>query len=336
MKNKHENIDEILLLRIIENKADDSELALFRKWQNESAENAALFVQLKKTYEISSFDKHSTQANWQQVLNKVRTGYNVPDFIELPELQVAQKTIGINLLLRVAAVVVLIIGLTFLFKNIVFNSEQLIVSGNDLKNNEPYLMADGSLVYLNGDAEISFSKHFGEKNRKLELKGEAFFEVKRNEKLPFQILSNKTTTRVLGTSFNVFSDVLGKVEVSVVTGIVEFYTDKRNSVELHAGEQGTYIPATNGIKKDVINDPNFQSWKTGVLIFKDTPLNDALEILSRHYSKVFLFNGIRNKKPDITTKFDNQSIEAVLEELNLLLNTKNEFKNDTIVFKPDV
>ena len=336
MKSKQENIDEVLLLRIIENKADDSEVAFFKKWQNESAENAALFAQLKRTYEISSFDRHSTRENWQQVLNKVRTGYNVPDFIELPELQRTQKTIRINSLLRVAAVVALIIGLTFLFKNIVFNSEQLIVSGDDLKNNEPYLMADGSLVYLNDDAEISFSKHFGEKNRKLELKGEAFFEVQRNEKLPFQISSNNTTTRVLGTSFNVLSDITGEVKVSVVTGIVEFSTKKRNSVELHGGEQGTYIPATKSIKKDVINDPNFQSWKTGILIFRDTPLNDVFEILGRHYSRIFLFNEAGSKKPEITTKFDNQSIEAVLEELNLLLNTKNEFKNDTIIFKPNI
>ncbi|MDA3893589.1 MAG: FecR family protein [Salinivirgaceae bacterium] len=333
MKSKQKNIDETLLLRIIEYKADDSEVALFKEWHNESAENAALFAQLKKTYELSSFDKHSTQANWQQVVDKVKTGYSVPDFIELPEPQTARKIIRLNSLLRVAALVALVIGLTFLFKNVVFNSEQLIVSGNDLKNNEPYLLADGSMVYLNSDAEISFSKHFGAKNRKLELKGEAFFEVQRNEKLPFQITSNKTTTKVLGTSFNVFSDLSGNVKVSVVRGVVTFFTDKSNIVELHAGEQGIFDPFKKSLKKDIINDLNFQSWKTGIMKFNETPVNDVFDLLNKHYSKTLLFDDEKGKGLNITTTFDNQSIEAVLEELNLLLNTKNVKKNDTIIFK---
>lgn len=335
MQNKQENIDEVLLLRVIENKADDSEKALFTKWYNKSAENALLFDQLKKAWELSSFDEHSIEANWQQVVNKVRIGYNVPDFIELPEVQRARKTIGLKLLLRVAAAVVLVVGLFFLFKSIGFSSEQLIVSGNDQKNNEPYQMADGSLVYLNGNAEISFSKHFGTKNRNLTLKGEAFFEVHRNENLPFQITTNETTTRVLGTSFNVFSDEKGNVKVSVVKGLVEFSSQKENSTKLHAGEQGTYLPETAGIKKEVINDPNFQSWKTGILIFEETQLSEAFEILNRYYGKVFLFEGENQTKTNITTEFDNQSIEDVLEELNLLLNTKIKFKNDTIIFIPN-
>ena len=335
MKNEQENIDEILLLRIIENKADELEKVLFNKWYNESAKNAALFAQLKKIWESVSFDMHSTKTNWQQVVNKLRTGYNVPDYIKLPEVQQARKTIRLNSLLRVAAMVVLVVGVSYLFRNIVFNSEQLIVSGNDLQNNGPYQMADSSLVYLNGDSEISFSKHFGSKNRNLTLKGEAFFEVKRNENMPFQITTDSTTTRVLGTSFNVFSDATGKVKVSVVTGLVEFFTDNKNAVKLHPGEQAIYLPETVGIKKDVINDPNFQSWKTGILIFKETPLLETFEILNRHYAKVFLLQVKNKTKTNITTKFDNQPIEDVLEELNLLLNTKNQFRNDTIIFIPN-
>jgi ferric-dicitrate binding protein FerR (iron transport regulator) len=330
MQNKQENIDELLLIRIIEDKADDAEKLLFTTWYNQSAENAALFARLKKVWELSSFKLYSTEANWQQVVKKVRTGFNVPDYIELPEVQGAQKTIGLKLLLRTAAAAILVVGLFFLFKNIGFNSEQLIVSGKDLKKDEPYLMADSSLVYLNGNAEISFSKHFGTKDRDLTLKGEAFFEVSKNEKLPFQITSNATTTRVLGTSFNVFSDEKGIVKVSVVTGVVEFFAEKENSAKLQTGEQGTYLPETTVIKKEVINDPNFQSWRTGVLIFEETPLSEAFEILNRHYSKVFFLKGESETK--ITTVFDNQPVEDVLEELNLLLNTKNKFKNDTILF----
>ena len=208
----------------------------------------------------------------------------------------------------------------------VFNPEQLIVSGSDLKNNEAYQLADGSLVYLHGESTISFAEDFGSKNRNLTLRGEAFFEVTKNNNFPFVITTNKTKTRVVGTSFNVFSNAVGEVKVSVVSGVVNFYANKNNFIELHAGEQGAYNPAKNGIEK-AINDENFQAWRTGVLVFKDTPLSEAFKLLSRHYSQVFLYRKTKEEMPVLTTTFDNQTLQAVQEELNLLLNTKNVFRN---------
>ena len=63
------------------------------------------------------------------------------------------------------------------------------------------------------------------------------------------------------------------------------------------------------------------------------PLSIINAILPANVRTYFLFDGEKGKTPNITTTFDNQSIRAVLEELNLLLNTKNEIKNDTIIFK---
>jgi transmembrane sensor len=334
MKNKQQNIDEVLLLRVIENRTDEGEKVRFKEWYDNSAENAAYFDQLKKTYERSSFDSYSADANWNQVVDKVRSGYTVPDYIELPETGLTGKNVGWSILLRVAAVIVLAAGIGFLINNIVFNPEQLIVSGNEMKNNEPYQMADGSLVYLHGNSEIQFHRNFGKNSRELVLTGEAFFEIAKHEELPFVIKSHRTSIKVLGTSFNVFSDMSGQVKVNVVSGVVEFSADARNSVTLSAGEQGAFHPGTDLIEKTVVNDSNFLSWKTGVLVFKETPVNKAFETLGRYYDRVLLYDNRKDRMPAITTTFDNQPLEAVLEELNLLLNTKNEFHNETIVFKP--
>lgn len=333
MKNEQENIDEVLLLKIIENKADDSEKALFEEWQNKSADNKALFAQFKKVYELSSFDAYSAKANWQKVVQKIETGYTVPDYVELPNTNENKKTKRINVLLRVAAVIVLMLGLAFLFKTVVFKPEQLIVSGKNLENNEPYQLKDGSLVFLNGSSQITVSNNFGTKNREITLKGEAYFEIERNEHIPFIINTNKTQIKVLGTSFNVFSNLSGQVKVSVVSGKVAFSKGKEAVVHLVAGEQGNYNPVTKAIKKTDIDNPNFLAWKTGDFIFEDTPVDEAFALLSQYYSKVLYFEEKENR-PEITTTFKNQAFDAVLEELNLLLNTKNEFKNDTILFKP--
>lgn len=333
MNKKQENIDDALLLKVIEGRANDMEITVFQKWQNESQENSELFAEMKKVYQLSTFDKHSTKANWDVVVNKVRTGYNVPDFIELAQSQKKRKIVQLNVLLRVAAIIVLFIGMIFLFKSIDFNDEQLIVSGSELKNNEAYQLADGSLVYLQGNSEISFQESFGSKNRELNLKGQAFFEVRKNKELPFVIVTNNTKTKVLGTSFNVYSDSLGEVKVSVVSGVVRFYSNEKNSVKLHPHEQGIYNPITAQIKKADVKNQNFMAWKTGNIVFNDTPIDEAFDVLSRHYTKRFLYKSTENEIPVINTAFNKQPLEAVLEELNLLLDTKTVIKNDTIVFE---
>lgn len=335
MKKMQKEIEERLLLKVVEGRADESETNLFNQWMESSGENAELFARLKKTYQLSSFENHSAQANWDKVVHKVGTGYTVPDFIELPDTNRVSRRIRFSPLLRVAAAITLLIGISFLLHFTVFNSGQRTVSGKNLSNNEPYRMPDGSLVFLHGDSEIAFAKKFGSKSREVSLTGEAFFEIVKAEGKPFVVKVNNTTTRVLGTSFNVFSDQSGQVKVSVMSGLVEFFeSGTMEVVQLVAGEQGRYNPEAKRVEKSAISDPNFQAWKTGVLIFRDTPLEEALLTIGKHYSRIFLLKGVSAKIGSITTTFDNQPFNAVLEELNLLLNTSNVIKNDTIIFNP--
>jgi ferric-dicitrate binding protein FerR (iron transport regulator) len=336
MKKEMKHIDETILLKIIEHTAGEKEKGLFTAWIESSVMHAEYFEQLKKTYQLTSINVNAKQKNWESVVAKVKSGQNVPDYIELPGQQAQIRTVFLKTWVRVAASVVILLGITFLLKLVVFNSEQLIVSGKNLKTNEPYQLADGSLVYLNGNSEIAFSKKFGKKERNIALKGEAFFNVKPNEKIPFRINTGKTTTQVLGTSFNVYSDSEGIVKVSVVTGVVAFYSGKEeNGVKLTVGEQAAYNPSISKVLKEQHTDPNFLAWKTGILYFKECPLPDAFHLLQKQYSQVFVFETKQNNYPTLTTTFDNETLEAVLEELNLLLNTKNFTRNDTLFFKPN-
>jgi len=329
-------IDETILLKIIENTADDNEIQLFERWAGASEMHAEVFEQLKKTYQLTFIDTLNKQKNWEAVVRKVKDGKEMPDYIILPGKPTSIFSLPLTTLLRVAAMLVLVLGVSFLAKIVVFDSEQLIISGIDLNPHEAYLLADGSKVYLNGNSEIAFSRNFGKNEREISLKGEAFFEVSPNEKIPFSISTFKTITQVLGTSFNVYSDSSGKVKVSVVSGVVGFYSGNvENGVKLMAGEQAAYNPVLAQIEKEQNNDPNFLAWKTGILYFNETPITEALCLLQKQYSRVLVFESELIGIPTLTTTIDNQTLEAVLEELNLLLNTKNVTRNDTILFKPN-
>jgi len=334
MKKANEHIDESILLKIIDNMADDNERNLFKKWIEASDMHAVSFEQLKKLHQLNFVDTLNKQKNWASVVRKVNEGTEVPDYIELPAKHQATIKLQMSKFLRYAAMLLIILGVSILIIFIVFDSEQLIVYGKNMKPHEAYILADGSKVYLNGNSEISFSKKFGSKEREITLKGEAFFEVQRNENIPFRITTYKMTTEVLGTSFNVYSDSSEEVKVSVVSGVVNFYSGKKeNGLKLKAGEQGSFNPLLAKIVKDKNYDMNFLSWKTGILYFKETPITDAFHLLQKQYSRVFVFDHKQGCIPTLTTTIDNQKLEAVLDELNLLLNTKNFTRNDTIYFK---
>lgn len=329
-----EHIDEVIFLKIIENRADDTERRIFKRWIETSEMHAEAFEQFKKTYHITSINTNK-QTNWEAVKQKFKEGTNMPSYIELPRKKISVFKLSVTSLMRVAAVFLVALGVSFLVKIIVFDPGQLTVSGKNLKPHEPYYLADSSRVFLNGNSEITFSKQFGTNNREVLLTGEAFFEVRRNEDMPFIISTHKTKTQVLGTSFNVYSDVSGNVKVSVVKGIVAFYSENpEHGVKLKAGDQALYNASSAKIEKQQNTDLNFLSWKTGILYFNETPITEVFQLLQKQYSHVFVFETKNGIMPTLTTTIDNQSEEAVLEELNLLLNTKNVISHDTIFFKP--
>ncbi len=88
------------------------------------------------------------------------------------------------------------------------------------------VLPDGTQVWLNGNSEISYSNaEFGKENREIRLTGEAFFDVVKNEKIPFVIHAGPVNITVKGTAFNVKAYPKEKsVETSLVRGLVEVST----------------------------------------------------------------------------------------------------------------
>jgi hypothetical protein len=97
-------------------------------------------------------------------------------------------------------------------------------------------LEDGSQVMLKQNSSISYPKHFGEKTRSVLLKGEAFFNVKKNHNKPFIVHTGDLVTEVLGTSFTIKADENENViEVSVQTGRVSVYENNTSPVKTRSG-----------------------------------------------------------------------------------------------------
>lgn len=157
-------------------------------------------------------------------------------------------------------------------------------------------LPDGTRVWLNENSKIEYPKSFSGKERTVTLKGEAFFEVKRDVSHPFVIRSGAIKTTVLGTSFTVKAYDNNKPEVNVRTGKVRVESSK-NTVLLQRGDKAIYEVATSILNKEkaLVLEPE---WKKVLIYVDGLTLEEVLEKLKadHQFSMTYLDNDLKNLK----------------------------------------
>jgi transmembrane sensor len=175
-------------------------------------------------------------------------------------------------------------------------------------------LPDGSRVFLNKGAEISYSDAFISR-RSITLKGEAFFEVMSDPRNPFTVHSGEILVTVLGTSFNVKQ--LGhdaNAEVYVKSGKVSVsLKDSDQFIQLEPEELG--VMENRKLSASVQKDPNYLSWKTKEFKFVDSALLEVLRELEDSYHVEIHTDDLDLSKLRITTSYSGQSIDAILETI---------------------
>lgn len=199
-----------------------------------------------------------------------------------------------------------------------FGRWDAVVSNNHIEN---VMLPDHSQVTLNNHSRLVYLKGTDHAKRLVKLKGEAFFDVRKMADKPFIITSGNTTIQVIGTSFNVKNEGLKEfTQVTVTEGIVKLTADDQELL-LTKGETGTY---RNGrLEKAPKPDANAIYWKNHILQFTDNSLSEVIGILTENLSDIKSVQV--NTKSDqirITTKFENQNLSAILEELSIHFNKK--------------
>lgn len=159
------------------------------------------------------------------------------------------------------------------------------------------VLPDGSKVWLNAESSLTFpASSFMKKERRLELKGEAYFEVARDEKVPFVVTSKGQEVKVLGTHFNVnaYSDE-GVIKTTLLEGSVRVSTGLNSSNAtsqlLIPNQQSAVSIGSNSIKVNTI-DPLLEiAWKNGLFDFQDKSLEQVMRELARWYDLEIIYEG---------------------------------------------
>jgi len=306
------------LVKYLLNEATADERDQVKEWLADDA-NLAYYNQLKRIWDESRELALTSTADegkaWQKFQQKIHPTH------------VHRKGFG---WMRIAASVIIIVGLGLLAYQ-VFNDrtkERTVVAQKTILNDT---LPDGSVVTVNKGSSISYLSKFKGETRNVSLKGEAFFNVTPNKKKPFIISVNDVQITVVGTSFNV-KTINGNTEVVVETGIVKV-TRAGKTVELKANEELTVNAKDSSLAIEKVSDQLYKYYRTKEFVCDDTPLWRLVEVINEAYNSHIVIGNPALKDMGITTTFNNESLEQVLNVISITFNIKVIKEGDTIILQ---
>ena len=195
------------------------------------------------------------------------------------------------------------------------------------------VLADGTEVFLNAETRMRFPDRFTGGTREIFLDGEAFFDVRRDERHPFVVRAGDVSVRVLGTTFNVRAYADANTSATLVSGSVRF-TSEGDSVVLRPGQQCELNAMNRRLSVREADVMSVLAWKDGDFVFRNEPLENVMEEVARWYDVdvVYASDELRTRK--VYLYMDRpDTVEDMLEQLTLLGGVDYEIMDNRITLK---
>ncbi len=307
----NDNIENIIP-KIFAGEATLEEQETVRYWIEENKDNRNLFLQLKNIWDVSqpAFDPNEIDSEvaydkvaYQLFNPKTKHGIlfywqKIAAVIAIP-LILFSGYVGFNLL----------------------NSEEpaevyqeiFTPYGNRSRINLP----DRSVVWLNAGSSLKYPVQFSGKERKVFLTGEAYFEVKSNNKNPFIVRTGEMDIKALGTEFNVKAYENDSITaVTLVNGNVRVTFDEKEALLM----PGKKIDVNRNSSEYAIAETDtykWCSWKDGIYAFRNDPLEDVFHRLGQIYNIEFIVKDKEVAQYIYRATFEDESLDQILNLLKI-------------------
>ena len=196
------------------------------------------------------------------------------------------------------------------------------------------VLDDGTEIWLNSASELKYPAHFVGNERRVQLTGEAYFQVARNEAAPFIVETRDMDVKVLGTSFNVsvYEDE-ESCHATLVEGRVEV-NDKVNGekVVLTPGKQALLRGGEMTVRE--VNTKLYTLWRLDRFTFASEDMEGVIRKLSRWYNVDFFFANSSMIQKRFTGSLPKYAdISQVLKMIEMTTDIKFEIKEHTIMIQ---
>jgi ferric-dicitrate binding protein FerR (iron transport regulator) len=314
-KDDFEKID-----RYVKGEANESERAYVEALFRDGENNLYLRQRLENDWDsiIKSKDDARPNVNLDHFLDKIHheISKNESKRRQLP----MQKFV--RLYSKIAAVIILpLLVAGGIFYSHILSKYQYLISQETsseiyapLGSRISFNLPDGTKGMLNGGSKLSYATPFSEK-RNVKLEGEAWFEVKHDEKHPFKINAGKSVVKVLGTSLNV-SAYTNEDYVAVVLkeGKVNF-TPEEGVKEIDMLPSERLILRNGKLIKDIVDPSKYNAWTEGKLVFRSDSMAEIARQIERWYNVKVTISDKTLEKYTFRATFQDDKLEDVLKYL---------------------
>jgi transmembrane sensor len=225
---------------------------------------------------------------------------------------------------KIASVVALILLITGLWGFPALQKQKVVVSTNPGQTIK-MILPDSSSVILNSSSTLEYHPLSFLMKREINLKGEAYFVVKKQKNTAFKVQTKYFEVKVLGTQFNVNAYTKNKsYNVVLEKGIVNVKLNRENKkwVQLKPGEKLEIYKAAQTFNIEKVNTRLYTSWKEGLLYFYDSSFDDVIKRIENRYgAEIKIRNDLINSFILSTTICDDP-LEKVLDLFRKVLPLK--------------
>lgn len=324
------------LIKYLMRQTSEVENKQVENWLEISQKNQVYLNELRGWFEKDAPQIHLTDQeiaqDWQKVKARAKTPPQEAEKSTHKTRKMARWWIT-----RVAAVLVIGLAIGLIYTNLSNKgqgSQRLITTNAQKLSKRALELADGSKVWLNAGSRLHYPEKFSQNQRLVRLEGEGFFEIKRDESRPFKVQTKALQVTVLGTSFNIRQQGNTSTQVTVNTGKVAVATqDQKQRVELVRGERSDFNLQSKQLTKQTNQDLNYLAWKTNTLVFKKATMEQIVLDLSRHFKVAVDCTPQLRKKFSFNGTFKRQSLDEILQVIELTLDVKAIKNGQTILIK---
>ena len=322
-----------LMAKVLTGEADQAEIHALNEWTHQNKKNKQLINMLKKNWESIEPEEGKIRVDTDQAWMNLRSRLEDDGLLPDPGYTASRK-IMLPQIMRVAAAVILLVGLAIISYLILTPDSSIVRLVASTTDNQEFgiLLPDGSEVDLNAHSKFEYRQ---DKSgiRYVKLSGEAWFSVSSDAVHPFIVEAGSGVIKVTGTSFSVRTNPdKERIEVYVASGSVQFHRASQddNVLSLEPGTMGVLEQYRLEEQKTI--DMNYLSWKTRKLAFRQTRLGEVAGVLNRTYGKNIRFDNEILEDCLFTGTFDQQPVDSVMKVIQIAFNLDMEQDKNTFIF----
>lgn len=314
----------------LKNEADDLQLKQVQEWLDLSPEHPALLTEIMNVWSVSKtrteFYEPDLSVNWEKLMKRINSR---------PKQRIFQ-TIFFRIS-AAAAVLALVFmaglrfddGLNPYSKKLTY-TRIIAPDGNKTQ----IVLPDSTYVWLNSGSEIQYASDYSDKNRKVTMKGECFFDVVKDPQHPFIVQGSKFQVKVFGTRFNVNEDSSkNTADVTLVSGKVQVLSlDNEPVTDLVPGQQLVYSQGNYHVRK-AENMEALTAWLNNMLIFDNQPFEEVIHYLEKWYGVKIHLDHTLYYSHNYTFKVKTESLREVMELISVITPIEYRIEGEQITIK---